>query len=288
MRLFSLLEARQFVSGFNPSTSDLNDSVRVYQQAHLTTNNTELTEGSAEFDKYRRLLLREANRMIIFSASNYRRALCLMYPSAATWCHVTLYYSSWYSAIGLLAMLGGYVYKNKVVDVASAVPGSKKLILRPINGRSSRSELVRNSGSHQKQWEIFYRSIAPILPSLPSGIQTYLRPVSSDDMWLINNRNQHNYDSATNLALALQFNSSFDKSNFPACLSGPLATQYKVADGMLRAAVNIGKQVGLSTDAFSGLTSELSIGGQINDLVYKQKSVNLVRSTSKYELISKA
>ena len=93
---------------------------------------THLREGEPRFDTYRLALLSSVERWLLYSASNYRRALDMLVPVAAPWAHVTLYYSSFFAANAILGMFGGYVKtegKRTVIDVLTQMPDSQEFLI---------------------------------------------------------------------------------------------------------------------------------------------------------------
>src|SRR6266404_5934629 len=122
MRLLDITEAQHFcrplagyVPGAGQSLTAFHDSLHV----------TRLTEGTTYFDVHRTSLLNAVERWVLFGVAGYRRALDMFIPSNAPWAHVTLYYSSFFSANAILGMFGVWGHFNRLIDVECGTPNGQ-------------------------------------------------------------------------------------------------------------------------------------------------------------------
>src|SRR3989442_1380126 len=126
MNIFGIPEAKYFCSQFKKTPATLKVSVAEHISTVLQGVRT-LKEGTVEFDAYRDCALRDVERNLFLAVSNYRRSLDLMMPGAASWAHVTLYYSSFFSARVLIGLFGGLIGRDLVVEVQKSQPGTQEL-----------------------------------------------------------------------------------------------------------------------------------------------------------------
>ncbi len=246
---------------------------------------TQIREGTPVFDQYRSCSLREAERNLFLSASNYRRCLDSLMPSASHWAHVTMYYASWYAAHAILAMFGVSVFQHHVVDVRTGSPGSQELIVRGIGPGPGRHNTTYR-GSHERFWDFFYRAASNLQPLLDPRFSPFLSPVSNDPSWLTAKRNEINYVSHTALATAAIFQQTFSAKSFPASLAGPIATQYLVLEGLIEIAFFYARYISLRTDAISSLTPAGPRSRKISKLVFAQRPPAIVSKTKKRLLLA--
>ena len=282
MRVFSLEGARHYCrsSGLPLQASDR--SLEEFRQTHLSTRNS-ISEGSGLFEEYRACALRDAERSLFLSASHYRRALDLMTPSSSHWAHVTLYYGAWFAAHAILGMFGCEVLNNRIIDVNRSAPGNQELSVQRIgNGRGK--YYVTQQGSHRQFWEIFYKATVSIRPFVDSSISPILSPVSSRDVWLIEQRNDINYNTVKSVSTGGQFNATFSEAGFPGCLPSALNTQYQVCEGLLSVGSSFATDFGLATDALDVLSSPAPFNQRVRELVYNSTVPDLVTRTKKNEL----
>src|SRR3990172_1302812 len=116
-RIFLEPEAQHFCSEYQSSGGDALLTPEEFQKTKLGYRKKLFAEGSFIFNNYRDSILREAERLLFLSASQYRRAHDLLIVSSVHWAHVTMYYGTWYTAKALLAMFGCFVTDKVVVDV---------------------------------------------------------------------------------------------------------------------------------------------------------------------------
>src|SRR5436853_6669677 len=129
MKLFDIPDAHYYCGGFNNTAGACSGSLAKYVEGNLR-GGTSLREGTPTFNEYRDCALREVERNLLLSMSNYRRALDLMIPGASSWSFVTLYYSSFYAARAVLGMFGGLVGRKVIVEVSAGKPGQQELVIK--------------------------------------------------------------------------------------------------------------------------------------------------------------
>lgn len=279
MNLFGIPEAHHFCKSFNARAGNCTGPIQQFVEAGLR-GHASIKEGTPVFEDYRDCSLRDTERCIFLSMCLYRRSLDLMMPGSSSWAHVTLYYSSFYAARALLGLFGGWVNRNgkKYIEVSKARPGSQELAVR--------SAVSTFGGSHQKFWELFYDSMAALIPWVDSKYRFAIQPVTGKPDWLISNRNDVNYDTHTAFQLIRKFQTDFDKSSFPGSLPGVLGTQYGVADGLLSILLQFAKQFGIATDALDLITPSGSRKHKSHRLIFKAKPLKLLSDSKLSSLLS--
>ena len=213
---------------------------------------THFRESESRFDTYRLALLSSVERWLLYSASNYRRALDMLVPVSAPWAHVTLYYSSFFAANAILGMFGGYVKtegKRVVIDVIAQMPNSQEF------------RITRNpplpapaTGSHGAFWAFFYDSAAKIRPWAPQDLAGALTPPTSL-VWQSNTRNTVNYDMFYAFEASQAFPAALDPTNFPALISGNLRQQLETTEQMVDLAMTFARMLKLECFALSNLAN---------------------------------
>ena len=253
-----------------------------FRQTHLQQNRS-ITEGTNLFDEYRACALRDTERSLFLAASHYRRALDLMIPSSSHWAQVTLYYGAFFAARALLGMFGCGVFRSHVIDVTKSKPGTQQLTVKRI-GQSQGRYYVTEKGSHKRFWEIFYRTVHPVSRLVDIKYAPALAPVSSNDTWLIEQRNGVNYSSTDSLRITQSFERSFSEVRFPDSLPGILQTQYKVSEGILASSCSFARRFGLATDALDFLGSSSSFADVVGDHIYDSALPDLVGKTNRNQV----
>jgi hypothetical protein len=227
MAIYAIPEAKHFCSGYRGTSGvaagSFKDLTGSYKPGQV------FAEGSPAFDELRDCSLREAERMLFLAMSLYRRSFSLMTVGTASWAQVTMYYSAFYSAKSLLGMFGGWVIGGKtIIDVSKSTPGAQELVI----GRS----VSTYKGSHQVFWDHFYANIVVLSPWIDPKWRFAIVPMGGDPAWLIQNRNDVNYDAYKAVDLMLGFQGSFKKSRVATTLPGALNTQFRIMEGLLRLA----------------------------------------------------
>ena len=282
MRPFSLEGARHYCRPLGLPLGIAERSLEEFRQTHLRRRKL-IQEGSSLFEEYQACALRDTERSLFLSASHYRRALDLMVPSSSHWAHVTLYYGAWFAAHAILGMFGGVVLNGHIIDVNRSAPGTQELSVQRI-GTHPGSYYVTQRGSHQKFWEIFYKATASIKPFVDSSVSPTLSPVSNRNVWLIEQRNSVNYNTAASVDLAGQFSATFSEAGFPASLPSTLNTQYQVCEGLLSAGCSFATDFGLTTDALDVLSSRAPFSQRVRELIYNSTVPDLVARSKRDEL----
>ena len=285
MRIFTVSEAQHYCSQFARSTGDSEKSIRHFLQKLRGLKHHRVVEGTALFQQYRDCSLRDVERSLFFAASHYRRSLDLMILSSAPWAHVTLYYGNWHASRALLGIFGCTLYGSNsrdfvVVDVGKGFPGQQELRLRGI-GAGPGQEITTYKGSHRIFWDLFYKAVQSLQPSVSPYYATALSPIGGNPVWQVLNRNEVNYDSFVGLRLAEEFDRSFSKNKFPACLPGVLNTQFQILETLIEIVYSYARGFGLSTDALDALGTPSSLCNKVRCLIYGKKAPGLVQKTKK-------
>ena len=284
LRTFSKAGASHYCGSFEPRLGVAEQSLDEFRRVQLH-NCRSIGEGTELFSRYRSCALRDVERSLFLSASHYRRALDLMIPSSSHWAHVTLYYGAWFAARALLGLFGCAVFKDHVIDVMRSSPKSQELRIQRI-GKGQSHYYIQQNGSHQRFWEIFYRTVPSIKPFVDVEFRPTLAPVSSNNVWLIEQRNSVNYDTVESVSSASSLGMNFSGHNFPGCLQGALSTQYRVCEGILAASCSFATDFNLATDALNVLSASSSFRQRVQSLVYEPAVPDLVGKTKGLDLFN--
>jgi len=271
MRIFNPPEARYFSKRFGKRTGASSSSIRALIQ-RLPVTTTSVREGTLDFADYRDCLLREAERNYFLALSGYRRALDLMTPAGSAWAHVTLYYASFHAAKSLMALFGGWVENNVLVDVAHGTPGRQEFQIR-------RRLPSIYSGSHQRFWDLFYQGTSLLVPHIDVRLRFAVQPVSSSITWQIDARNEVNYSSYDAIKLGADWQLQFRARRFPHSLPGKVSTQFSVSQGILLITVKFIRELHLTTDALDSLRPLGKRRRKIASLIYEATPPLLVRKS---------
>ena len=283
MRLFSLAEASHFCSNYTQEVGDSEYKISDFYARHLA-HVTTMAEQSRRFSEYRACLLREIERNLFLSIGQYRRSLDLMLSSSSHWAFVTIYYGSWYAAQAILGLYGGRVFKKDVIDVGVGTPGNQRLDRRRI-GNGVGEEPTLTTGSHRNFWKIYYNSVTSLVPTIPVELTMAVSPVSANEFWQIEARNEINYETFSAIDLNNDFQAAFSATSFPASLPGPLSTQYQVAEAMIEYAFGVASSLHVATDALA-LYGTSGLKSKIRQHIYSAKAPALVRRSRKVQILS--
>lgn len=281
MNIFNIDEAKYYCSGFNKTGSMPDISFKDYLAS--ITRDTVLKETNQDFNDFRYYELREADRLLFLTAVHYKRAHDLLIDSSCAWAYVTMYYGTFYAAKALLSLFGGWIdfsFKNTaIIEAQNGSPGQQELIIR--KNKTHINQLSIFTGSHRKFWDLFYATVANILPLLPYPYtwQIGLTPVLNSRTWLIDKRNDVNYDSFCSFNLMCAFQRNFKVRNFSVNLPGDLKLQYQVLHNITELVFYITKQFKIKTDA---LENFLPIGNR------KKKISDKILLTSGHRLLNKS
>ncbi len=276
MRLFGEPQASHYCAQF--SSAGQIGSYKQYGEQLRT--GSKLAEGTPDFDSYRSHALRESERCLFLAVSCYRRSLDLLIPSSAAWATVTAYYGSWYAASALLHMFGAAILTTTVVEVDQAQQGSQQLAVRKIGNKTGQVSLTHR-GPHKRFWEAFYLAMRQIAPLVAPHVRFALLPLNGSETWLIDHRNDINYDSHLSLELASRFQSGFDSGTFPTSLPAGLSTQYQVMQALIEVAFGYAGDFALATDAVQPYLSTPGLRKSIYEHVYTARAPSLVRKSLK-------
>jgi hypothetical protein len=212
---------------------------------------THLTEGDSRFETYRTALLSSVERWLLYSTSNYRRALDMLVAASAPWAHVTLYYSSFFAANALLGMFGGFVKsegKRTVVDVVTQAAGSQQFLIT----RQAPVPLPA-TGSHGVFWAYFYNAAPHITAWAPSALTGALVP-PGNHLWQTDARNAVNYDMYQAFQASEHFKNGFDPAHYPASVTGNLGQQLETTERILELAATFARDLKLDCFGLDGLS----------------------------------
>jgi hypothetical protein len=250
MNIFSIAEAKYYCGGFNRNCRTSNITLKDYLRSHR--DNQLFQESTTEFDELRCLSLKEVDRLLLLTASHYKRAHDLLADYSCAWAHVTMYYGTWYAAQAILAMFGAWIDCGKdavVASVQNGIPGQQAISTR----KSWRyiKNLSNVNGPHQRFWDLFYSTIASISPLLPqpNSWVNGITPVLNDHTWLAKKRNDVNYDSLRTLNLACDFQRYFRSRKLRSTLPGDLKIQYNVMVSITELVFYFAGKFDVQTDA---------------------------------------
>jgi hypothetical protein len=280
MRLFGIPEAAYYCTSFASTSGDAELSLDMFQKNRLSGRRVSLVEGTSIYGAYRDCSLRESERSLFFAASCYRRSVDMMICSSAPWALVTIYYGCWYAARALLGIFGCTIFADMVVDVVKGSPGGQELRVRKIgNGLDRQPTTYR--GSHRQFWDLFYQAVTSLRPLVQANLVAALSPIAGDPIWLIQSRNEINYDSWHGLRLSLDFERTFSEAVFPNCLPGPLGTQFAILELLLDISYSYAMQLGLRTDALDSVGKTRTLRDKVAELVYDVTVPDLVGKTKR-------
>lgn len=236
--------AKHFVGSFAATPASARQGVEDYLTTSKAKGST-FIEGSPRFAELRDCMLREADRSLLLSVNCFARALGGLRAASAYWSLVGLYYASFFSAKAVLGMHGCWMCRPKMwIEVIDANPGKQKLAYRTVayGGRG---------GSHQIAWIAFYSAMTPLRSWLTTGhAKLAAYPVNSNDTWLIETRNEVNYDPAKAFKMKEDFEATYDSTNLPSCFGGKLRTMFDITHAFVLFARDTAKEMGLQTDVY--------------------------------------
>ena len=277
MQAFSFLGALHYCKGFQALPQVAHQSLSDFNDSQLQ-GIRQINEGTSLYDEYRDCALRDAERSLFMAVSHYRRALDLMIPSSSHWAHVTLYYGSLFAAQAILGMFGCQLFSNHVVEVNQSSPGQQSLRRVHIGNKPNQYALSRN-GSHRRFWEVFYSTMRHIAPFVEPRYSHLLTPISSNEMWLIEQRNRINYKLAEAIAFGDAFATNFSAKSFPSSLPAELNTQYQICEGFVFICNSLASQLGLLTDALDSLGPQSTLKDGVRQHIYNTFAPSLVAET---------
>ncbi|MGN6729311.1 MAG: hypothetical protein ACTHJG_05700 [Rhodanobacteraceae bacterium] len=266
MAIFNPDEARRFASGLG-----MIEAPQVSFRSWINSPSfpSRFQEGDVNFNTFRELSLREVERLLLLSASNYRRSYDLLSDASASWAFVTLYYGSYFAASALLGMFGAWKLRKgpKIFEPVATTSGVQRFEMA--------YRVSSYQGSHQKFWEFFYVNASLLKPYIEAKHHFALNPISGDVIWPIRNRNDLNYDSFAALELASMHQTTFNATGFPSSLPGVVSTQFRFSESLLGVAGACAQMIGIETAALSRLSSRPSRVLRVEDLVLSRRPPKL-------------
>ena len=249
--------AKHFCENFSSTPSTLNCTVKEFIKKQSKTKRV-YVEGSPEFSALRDCLLREAERSIFFSNALYANALRANRESTGWWSHVTLYYSAFFAAQGLLAMHGGCLIDNKFwLEVTDPTIGAINLT---VNRTVHPKLLAAHPGStHKSFWKVFYWAVRSLYTHAPNNLAFALSPVQSSDSWLIDSRNEYNYQTPKALKSLTEFINTYDSTKLPGSLPRHLVVMDNVAYALRELAARWRGSYNLTSDVLTNIYPTLQI-----------------------------
>ncbi|AQU06077.1 hypothetical protein B1772_04590 [Dehalococcoides mccartyi] len=153
-------------------------------------------------------------------------------------------------------------YSDYIVEVDNGTCGHQRLRVRCIG---TNGEPTVKGGSHEQFWAIFYNTAAQIKPVILPEYRIALEPIQNSSSWLIEKRNQVNYDSYNGICSVVNFGNNFNATQFPQSLPGDLNVQFKTLKTLLNAVRHYAKEFGLSTDALYNIQNGCNWDNIINN-----------------------
>lgn len=262
MAILNPSEALHFSSGYVRGRTP-QESFREW--ARLLSTGQRFTEGTPGFNVFRDLSLGEVERLLLLSASHYRRAHDGFGEVPSAWSYVTLYYGSFFAARALMGLFGIWVTNgDKYLGVVRSSPGTQQFEKRKYVSPSG-------AGSHGMFWELYYTEMAGLVAYLDVEDRFAVQPPGADFDWQSAERNRINYDSFEAIVLAEQFERTFTAAGFPTSLPGVLNTQYRFLESVLRLSGKFAHSFGLNTDAVDSICPEPSRRERVRQLVLIQR-----------------
>jgi len=256
MSFFSEQEAKYFCSGIVSPGNLSNLSFRDYCKAKFNSTKV-ISEGNIDFNEYRLNFLSEVERNLFLSATNFVSAHRLLISGFASWAHVTLYYSSFYSARALLGMFGNYIGNQTFVAVNSGNIRNQKFDVK-IGGSAFKKHLTSigvqlTPGSHKILWGVFYVFSPRLTSYVQPDLQWVLQPIGPDPYWQTENRNNVNYETFNAVDLIKNFEISANIKKDRSKLPHPLKTQFDISDALIRLNFKFAKDFNFKTPALDNL-----------------------------------
>lgn len=260
MRLLTPSGARSFCQSFSgsPRTSD----VDVAKYLDSFRSGKLFKEGTRDFEDLRDCLLRDAERQAFLAAGNFATVHRGLQAGVVGWSVVGLYYSSYFAARSLLSMHGGWVDANRRwVGLTDTTAGGLEFTYF----KSAHPSIPRRLGTHKAFWSVFYHATTGLHAHADPAHAYALSPVQSSTTWLIDKRNEINYNAAAALKLTSSFTSRYDPGSIPTCFPGELKVYKNVANSLLALVAQFRIANGLSSDLSIGGTADLNAA--ITDLI---------------------
>lgn len=246
MRALTNVGASHFVGSFSAEMTSASYGVEDYIQYLSISPGKTFVEGRADFSGMRDCILRESDRSLALSVNCFARALDGLRACSSYWTGVGLYYSAFFAAKAIMGMYGCWFKTPKSwIEVVDTTPGKQRLIFRP-------RVYAGSGGPHQLGWRAYYAATTSLRPSASTPEAIFaLNPINSSETWLIDTRNEINYNPFQAFRLKEEFEGSFDNADIPACFSGKFSTMYTVSNAFIAYARQTAIDLSLKTDVFA-------------------------------------
>jgi hypothetical protein len=234
MKPLTTTSSVHFVAGFQQDPS----LARLGVQDYLNRDGSkQFNEGTPSFDGLRVCLLQEAEQYILLAQSCYSHGLEGLRSM------VSFYYSAFFATKAILGTYGCWMAgPRRWIEVLDSTPGSIKLVYRMT------SFPTQVSGSHRVAWAAYYKVMSALSNFLTSPDAVVAKtPVHSQESWLIDTRNDVNYEPQSAFKIGSEFESSFTPTAIPSSLRGRLSTMLQVSRSCNVLAKENAVRVGLST-----------------------------------------
>lgn len=249
MKPLTITGANSFVAGFTSRPGVESFSVVEFLD-QLPRRTRDIEEGSTEFDDFRCVLLRESERSLLMAENCYLRGLEGLREFSGYWSMVCLYYSAFFSIKAILGVHGCWMKKpNFWVEAVDSNPGALKLGIR-----KNQYSAGGSSGSHRVTWIAYYNAMTSLSSWFTSAdAKSAIAPVNSNKTWMIDTRNDVNYDPSAAFGVMVQFSSQFDEDAVPDCFGGPLQTMLQRSRACLMFAKETALRAGVATNVVAPL-----------------------------------
>lgn len=245
MRPFTQIGARHFVSNFSANANVSGDSVSDFLDT-LPRAGVVLSEGTPRYEQLKDCLLRETERSLLLSNNSYARALDGLRECSVHWSMIGFYYAAFFSLKAVLGMHGCWMERPKRwIEVVDANPGAQKISYKTVLYTNNGGQ----SGSHQITWVAYYEAMNHLSAWLTSAhAMLAITPINANKTWMIDTRNDVNYDPLIAFQMMSAFQNSFDPENLPNCFGGKLQTMFQVAQAFVGFSKEMAMNLGLQTD----------------------------------------
>ncbi len=246
MQLLTPTSAKYFCGTFTGNAASSKLSIKEFLGKQPRTKRI-YQEGTPSYSLLHDCILREADRSLFLSNSLYATALQGNRESNSWWGHVTLYYSAFFAARGLLAMHGGWINdKDYWLQVTNSTPGA---ITLEVN-RTAHPQLTTQSAksTHKAFWKVFYWAVRSLHTHAPNNLAFALNPVQSRDSWLIDTRNELNYQPSKAFDSIEDFITGFNPTSIPNSLPKHWVVIHNTTSALIELAIKWKLNYNLSAD----------------------------------------
>lgn len=255
MKPLTQIGAQHFVSNFSADASVNGFSVDDFL-ATLPKSGAVFSEGTPRFNQLKDCLLREAERSLLLSGNCYARSLDGLRECSAYWSVVGLYYSAFFALKAVLGMHGCWMSRpDRWIEVDNANPGSQKIVYKTVKYPNSGGK----TGSHKVTWVAFYEAMNHLAAWLTSPqAKLAINPVNNNKTWMIETRNDVNYDPLAAFQMMSDFRSAFNPAALPACFGGKLQTMIQITQAFVAFSKEMALNLGLQTDVCAPSATRLN------------------------------